>query len=359
MRKREFLTGVAVLALSVAAGGVGMAASNEPVDAAALAALRPGMPMSAVEKAMGSAWRTLAPHKGGIIDIVENTHGVIVRIDRKGLVGQISFNSRFEHTIAGVPMGISLDDLRTTLPDMQIGEESKVRRATRFGKKQLPEGELSVRITYDRVYEIEISNPDAEYAEPTAPPYPAASGAPGAPFSDPNLKLAVMSSLLYAKALDLGTPQQLASHVLGRTVDLEKDGDELIPEALDYLTRYPLSDEQLAAVERIEFDGSGAIYPFAWYFWGGEEGVFDVRDISGIRFCPNLKSISVNSMIDKVDIRALVPLKTLQRVSINVPSENIEALLDLPSLRTAGRFPPNPVTREIFEELERRGVQFN
>ncbi|MBB4273614.1 DUF7256 domain-containing protein [Rhizobium mongolense] len=334
-----------------------MAASNEPVDAAALAALRPGMPVSAVEKAMGSAWRTLAPHKGGIIDILENTHGVIVRIDRKGLVGKIDFNSRFEHTIAGVPMGISLDDLRTTVPDMQIG--SKVRRATRFGKKQLPEGELSVRITYDTVYEIEISNPDAEYAEPTAPPYPAASGAPGAPFSDPNLKLAVMSSLLYAKALDLGTPQQLASHVLGRTVDLEKDGDELIPEALDYLTRYPLSDEQLAAVERIEFDGSGAIYPFAWYFWGGEEGVFDVRDISGIRFCPNLKSISVNSMIDKVDIRALVPLKTLQRVSINVPSENIEALLDLPSLRTAGRFPPNPVTREIFEELARRGVQVN
>jgi len=42
-----FLTGVAFLALSVAAGGEGMAASNEPVDAAALAALRPGMPMSA------------------------------------------------------------------------------------------------------------------------------------------------------------------------------------------------------------------------------------------------------------------------------------------------------------------------
>jgi hypothetical protein len=130
------------------------------------------MPMSAVEKAMGSASRTLAPHKGGIIDILENTHGVMVRIDRKGLVGKIDFNSRSEYNIAGVPMGISLDDLRTTVPDMQIGEESKVRRATRFGKKQLPEGELSVRITYDTVYEIEISNPDAEYAEPTAPPDP-------------------------------------------------------------------------------------------------------------------------------------------------------------------------------------------
>jgi hypothetical protein len=44
-----------------------MAASNKPVDVAALAALRPGMPMSAVEKAMGSAWRAPAPHKGGIV----------------------------------------------------------------------------------------------------------------------------------------------------------------------------------------------------------------------------------------------------------------------------------------------------
>jgi len=41
------------------------------------------------------------------------------------------------------------------------------------------------------------------------------------------------------------------------------------------------------------------------------------------------------------------------------PVEKIDALLDLPSLRTAGRFPRNPATREIFEELERRGVQVN
>lgn len=62
-------------------------------------------------------------------------------------------------------------------------------------------------------------------------------------------------------------------------------------------------------------------------------------------------------MIDKVDIRALVPLKKLERVNINVPSENVDALLDLPSLRKAGRFPQNPATHDIFQELERRGVQ--
>ncbi len=357
MRKREFLIGVAVLSLSMAAGGGGMAASNDPVDAAALAALRPGMPMSAVEKAMGSAWRTPAPHRGGVIDILENSYGVIVRIDRQRLIGRIDFNSRFKHTIAGVPMDISLSDLRATTPDIEIGEESATSQGARFATMQLPEGTLSLRITFDAVSGIAIFNPKAEYAEPSAPPYPAVSAAAGAPFSDPNLKLAVMSSLLFAKALDLGTPQQLASHVRGRTVDLEQDGYELIPEALDYLVRYPLTDEQLAAVEWVEFDGSGAVYPYAWYFWGGEESVFDIKDISGLRFCPNLKGFFVNSMIDKVDIRALVPLKKLERVDINVPSENIDALLDLPSLRKAGRFSSTPASHDIFEELERRGVQ--
>lgn len=357
MQKREFLIGAGVLALSLAAGGEGMAVSKEPVDVAALAALRPGMPMSAVEKAMGSVWRTPAPHKGGVIDILENTHGVIVRIDRKGLIGRVDYNSRFMHTIAGIPMAISLADLRATVPDMEIGKESATSGGARFGMKQLPEGTLSVRITFDKVYNIAIFDPKAEYAEPSAPPYPAVAGAPGAPFSDPNLKLAVLSSLLYAKLLDLGTPEQLATHVLGRAVDLEKDGYELIPEALDYLIRYPLTEELLASVEDIELDGGAAIYPFAWYFWSGEENAFDVKDLSGIRFCPNLKDFSVNSMIDKVDIRALVPLKKLERVSINVPSENVDALLDLPALKEAGRFSPKPATQDIFDELGRRGVQ--
>ncbi len=334
-----------------------MAASSDRVDVEALAALRPGMPVSAVERAMQSAWRAPAPHKGGLIDILERTYGVVVRIDRNGLIGEIEFNSRFMHTVAGVPMGISLIDLPGAVPDIQIGEESKVTKGARFATKRLPEGMLTARITFDTVYGISIANPDAQYNDPTAPPYPAASGAVGAPFSDVNLKLAVMSSLLDAKLLDLGTPEQLATHVLRRPVDLEKDGYDLIPEALDYLARYPLTDDLLASVERMEFDGGATIYPFAWYFWSGEEGAFDIKDLSGIRFCPNLKSLSVISMMDKVDIKVLAPLKRLERVSINVPSENIEALLDLPSLKEAGRFSRNAAAAPILEKLEQRGVQ--
>lgn len=334
-----------------------MAASSNPVDVEALAALRPNMPISAVQKAMGSAWRAPAPHKGGFIDILERTYGVVVRIDREGLIGEIEFNSRFMHTVAGVPMGIPLADLPAVVPDIKIGEESKLTKGARFATKQLPEGLLTARITFDTIYGISIADPEAQYTEPTAPPYPAVNGTAGAPFSDVNLNLAVMSALLDAKLLDLGTPEQLATHVLRRPVDLEKVGYDLIPEALDYLARYPLADELLASVERMEFDGGATIYPFAWYFWSGEEGAFDIKDLSSIRFCPNLKSLSVISMIDKVDIRALVPLKRLERVSMNVPSENIGALLDLPSLKEAGRFSGNPAAGSILEKLEQRGVQ--
>jgi hypothetical protein len=88
----------------------------------------------------------------------------------------------------------------------------------RLVTKQLPEGILCARITFDAVSGLAIFNPTAEYAKPSAPPYPAISGAPGAPLLDQNLRLAVLSSLLDAKLLDLGTPEQFATHVLGRSV---------------------------------------------------------------------------------------------------------------------------------------------
>ncbi len=243
-----------------------------------------------------------------------------------------------------------------TLIRSVIVRVSSVREAD-FGISRLSHNSNTEASNRALSYGISIANPHAQYNDPTAPPYPTASGAVGAPFSDVNLKLAVMSSLLDAKLLDLGTPEQLATHVLRRPVDLEKDGYDLIPEALDYLARYPLTDDLLASVERMEFDGGATIYPFAWYFWSGEEGAFDIKDLSGIRFCPNLKSLSVISMMDKVDSKVLVPLKRLERVSINVPSESLEALLDLPSLKEAGRFSRNAAAAPILEKLEQRGVQ--
>ncbi|WP_445738967.1 DUF6892 domain-containing protein [Neorhizobium tunisiense] len=225
---------------------------------------------------------------------------------------------------------------------------------------------MRVRLTLETVNEISFSNPAAEYPEPTEPPYPAAAGKAGAPFADPNLKLVVLSSLLDAKQIDLGSPEQVATHVLGRAVDLEDEGYEIIPEALDYLVRYPLTDELLASVEEIEFDGGGTVYEYAWYFWDGEDNVFDVKDLSGLELCTNLKSFSAISMIGKIDVRVLAQFQKLEKLRLSTGIDHIEALLELPALEevrvldddvynevtTAGTS-----TRRILEALKHRGVR--
>lgn len=193
-----------------------------------------------------------------------------------------------------------------------------------------------------------------------------ATGAAGAPFADSNLKLVVLSSLLDAKQIDLGTPAQLATHVLGRAVDLEDDGYEIIPEARAYLERYPLADVLLAAVEEIEFDGGGTAYEFAWYFWDGEDDVFDVKELTGIELCRNLTSFSAISMIGNVDVRALLSLQKLEYLRLNTGIDHIEALLDLPRLKEVrvldnGTYDEVTTTgtpaRRTFDALKDRGVR--
>ncbi|MCQ1574308.1 hypothetical protein NFO65_26635 [Neorhizobium galegae] len=344
-----------------------MAALNDNVDVAALAALRPGMPMTKVEAAMGSAWKSPAPHKGGKIDLLENSHGVVAWIDRDGLIGMLNYNHRFLHPVSGIAMEMKIEQVRAAMPSLEIGDDLPMMRGVRIGVRRFPEGyTLRVRLTLETVNEIVFSNPEAEYPEPTEPPYPAAAGITGAPFADANLKLVVLSSLLDAKQIDLGSPEQLATHVLGRAVNLEDEGYEIIPEARDYLERYPLTDERLAAVEEIEFDGGGTVYEYAWYFWDGEDDVFDVKDLSGIELCRNLKSFSAISMIGEVDVRTFLPFPKLESLHLSTGMNHIEALLDLPALKevrllndeiykevtTAGT-----PTRRIFQTLKDRGVR--
>ncbi|WP_244471314.1 DUF7256 domain-containing protein [Rhizobium ecuadorense] len=367
MRKRDLMVGVAAVALASIPGGRVMAASNDSVDIAALAALRPGMPMARVEAAMGAAWKPLAPHKGGKIDLLENSHGFVAWIDRDGLIGMLDYNNRFLHPVGDIAMGMKIEQVRSAMPSLEIGDDLPMMRGVRLGVRRFPEGyTMRVSLTLETVNEIGFSNPAAEYPEPTEPSYPAAVSVAGAPFADPNLKLVVLSSLLDAKHIDLGTPGQLAAHVLGRAVDLEDEGYEIIPQARDYLERYPLTDDLLATVEEIEFDGGGTVYEYAWYFWDGEDDVFDVKDLSGIELCRNLKRFSAISMIGNVDVRTLVSFPKLEHLRLSTGIDHIEGLLDLPRLKevrvlddgvynevaTAGT-----PTRRIFDTLKDRGVR--
>ncbi|MCF1450169.1 hypothetical protein FS815_25610 [Agrobacterium vitis] len=344
-----------------------MAALNETVDVAALAALRPGMPIARVEAAMGSTWKPPAPHKGGRIDLLENSHGFLVWIDRNGLIGMLKYDHRLKHPVGEIAMGMTIEQVRAAMPSLEIGDDLPMMQGVRLGVRLYPENyTLLVHLTLETVNEISFSNPAAEFSKPTEPPYPAPAGIAGAPFADPNLKLVVLSSLLDMKQIDLGTPKQLATKVLGRAVDLEDEGYEMIPEALDYLQRYPLSDELLSAVEELGFDGGATVYEFAWYFWDGEDDVFDVKDLSGIERCKNIKSFSAISMIGKIDVRKLTSFHKLSYLSLSTGIDHIDALLELPALREV-RVLDNGVydevtkvgtpVRQVFETLKDRGVR--
>lgn len=366
--RRALLTGLASSAFTTSIGDLAMAVTGKTSpDVAALAALRPGMPAEALEAAMGSAWRPVPAYKGGIADILENSHGFTARIDRRGRIGEVSFDHRFTHPVDAIAMGMKLSSASAAMPALEIGDDLPMMRGVRLGTRRFPEGYvLRVRFTLETVNAISFSDPLAEYPERTAPPYPAAAGAPGAPFADPNLKLVVLSALQDAKLIDLGAPGQLATHVLGRPVDLEEEGYDLIPEARDYLDRYPLTDELLAAVESLEFDGGNSIYPFAWYFWSGEEDGFEVSSLEGIELCPNLKSFSAISMLGTVDVRDLVPLRKLESVSLSTGASHLEALLGMPALKKVRVLddalyeqvstPGTPV-RQVFEALKAHGVR--
>lgn len=195
--------------------------------------------------------------------------------------------------------------------------------------------------------------------------YPAPGDTPGAPFDDPNLKLAILSSLIDKRLIDLGTPQQLAEHVLGRPVDLEKEGYKLIPAVRAYLDRYPLTPDLLNQIDELVLDGGNSVYRYVWFFWDGEDDIFDINSLAGIEHCPNIKGLDLTSMIGTVDLRDLLPPFKVETISAGVALSNIPALLDMPSLRSVRILDdqlyeevttPGHPNRQVMEVLKARGV---
>jgi len=202
-------------------------------------------------------------------------------------------------------------------------------------------------------------------AAQAAPNYPEPTGAPGAPFADPNLKLAVMSGLMDKGILNLGTRKELAEHVLRRPFDEEKEGYQPNEAIRDYLLRYPLTTDMLNQADSLVLDGGNSIYFYIWRFWDGEDYTFNVDSLAGIGKCPNITSLDLTSMISFVDLKTLTPPLKLQKLNIGVEFTNIPALLDMPYLRSVRIWgddiyrdvmTPGHPSRVIMETLKARGV---
>ncbi len=276
-------------------------AENAP-DRDALSALRPGAPVAEVAKAYGSAWTPPLPHREGRVLTIDFTDGVVVRITTAGTLGSIRYNWRFgeDHPVLGLPMSARGRQVKARFPGVdlappKLGPFSFAAVVDNGVHGRLELGTTAEDERYLRA--LELYDPAAVYPAKQPVVYAAPSGEPGAPFKDVNLKLSVLSELIEKGHLDLGDPQDLYDHLLGRHFDLEAEGYEPVAEARDYLARYPLDAALLDKVTSLELDGGSAIYRYIYYFWDGESGEFDVASLEGIEHLRNLKSVRIIALV--------------------------------------------------------------
>ena len=305
-----------------------------PVDLNALAALRPGEGKEMLARALGSRWREPGPHQQGLVKSIANVHGFLAQIDTSDHIGAIYFHEPFPNIeIAGLRFGMPTAEALVKRPELKEPMRLPVYESIHYAAEISSHYRMLVEFRWGKLYQIGFRDAQAVYPEKQPMVYPAPQGAPGAPFADPNFKLVVLSSLLDNDALDLSSYQDLASFVAKRPIDLEKDGYKLLPEAYDYLARYPLTDADLSLVENLTFDGGNAIYPYCYRFWHGETTEFDVRSIEGIGRCENLRSIICIAVIESLDIAQLVGLQKLEEINLPERCVNPQHLLDLPALK--------------------------
>ena len=72
-----------------------------------------------------------------------------------------------------------------------------------------------------------------------------------------------------------------------------------IPEMVDYFENLKLTEEDLAKVTTLCFDGGNDIYFDIMDEWDGESDEFDVYSVEDHRLLPNLREVIYVSMCDK------------------------------------------------------------
>lgn len=331
---------------------------DHPVNFTALAALRPGDAREDLSRALGARWCEPAPHQQGRVTALSKQHGFEAQIDTAGRIGAIRYRDPFPAApgVLGLRIGMPVADALAALPQLALSHRAPVYDSMYFVADVSHETKLALEFRWQELYAISLRNPAAVYPDKQPMAYPAPAGAPGAPFGDPDFKLAVMSSLLESGALDLAAPEDLAAFVLKRAVDLEEDGYDLISEAYDYLVRYPLTDADLAKVEAITFDGGNEIYPYCYYFWDGESEEFDISSTAGIGLCQNMRQLTCIAMIERLDAADLVGLGKLEALHLPSVCDNPGRLLELPALKKL-TFPETAVRDPaLIAALKARGV---
>jgi hypothetical protein len=331
--------------------------TDNPIDSNRLAALRPGETQQVLADILAVRWRAPALHQQGRVTAVSRLSGFEAQIDTSGHIGLLRYREPFPGSaeIAGLRIGMTVEAALAALPQLSLAFRLPVYESATYKAAISSHYQLAVEFRWGKLHAVTFRNPLAVYPEKQAMAYPASAGTPGAPFGDPNFKLVVLSSLLESDALDLAEPADLARFVLGRPVDLEKEGYRLIREAYDYLVRYPLTEADLARVETLTFDGGNDIYPYCFKFWDGETREFDVASIAGIGLCRNLRRLTFIALIERIDAADLAGLDKLEEIDLPATCTSPERLLDLPALKRL-TFRRSAIGEAVIATLRSRGA---
>ncbi len=112
-------------------------------------------------------------------------------------------------------------------------------------------------------------------------------------FSDLNFKLAVINQLMYID-LKLGKPFDIfefAENYKGRKIDVDSEGYDIIPEALEYFKNLKIPAKMAASITEIEMDGGDDIYLNIIPYWDGESDEFNIKSAVDTEKFPNLKKV--------------------------------------------------------------------
>lgn len=115
-------------------------------------------------------------------------------------------------------------------------------------------------------------------------------------FEDFGFKLVVIGSLL---GKDTSFAEELEEMQEKYVDEYDGDGYECIPEMVDYFENLKLTQEDLALVEELVFDGGEDIYFLLMTYWDGESDEFDVSSVKGFELLPNLKKVLYISMCEE------------------------------------------------------------
>lgn len=114
-------------------------------------------------------------------------------------------------------------------------------------------------------------------------------------FKDFGFKLVVINSLLDCPCSFSEKLEEMKEKYVD---DYEGEDFECIPQMLEFFQEVVLTEQDLALVNSLVFDGGEDIYFLIMPNWDGESEEFDVESVEDMELLPNLREVEYTSMCD-------------------------------------------------------------